>query len=329
MRRLILIIILFFFSCGPTLPISNPFDQSPSPSTSASTSTNKETLRIIALDIGQGDATLVISPSGKTLLIDGGPPGAGFLNILPLFKDWGIDHLDWILASHFDADHIGGLGEVMAGPDQRRGTSDDLGPVEGIIDRGPGTDKKAKVYLDYLKNLPNKHLLAQAGMEISLGHQATARVIVANGNFIDGESVHLNPDEENESCIGLLIEYKNFRYFTAGDLSGGGNPGGYETKDLESIVGDIIGDIDVLHVSHHGSSASTSKAYLQKIHPEAAVISVGRQNDYGHPTQKVLDNLTEMKTQIYRTDLMGTLTIQTNGENFEIAPSLTPIPIHE
>jgi competence protein ComEC len=139
-------------------------------------------------------------------------------------------------------------------------------------------------------------------MEFELGDGAKARVIVVNGRYIDGRRVHLNPDEENEACIGLLIQYGTFRYFTAGDLTGGGTTGGIETKDMESIAGEIIGDIDVLHVGHHGSETSTNDTFLKEIKPEAAVISVGRDNDYHHPVRSVLRRLEAARSKVYRTD---------------------------
>ena len=161
---------------------------------------------------------------------------------------------------------------------------------------------------------------ATPGLSIPLGSGASAEVIVVNGRYSDGRAIHLNPEEENEASIGLLIRHGDFEYFTAGDLTGGGNPGGFESKDLETIAGEIIGDIDVLHVGHHGSATSTNAQFLGLTRPEAAVISVGRDNDYGHPTETVLQRLREAGAEIYRTDQMGTLEIVTDGKGFEIGP---------
>ncbi len=157
-----------------------------------------------------------------------------------------------------------------------------------------------------------------AGTILALGNGATAEVIVANGIYADGRSIHLNPDEENEASIGLLVRYGDFSYFTAGDLTGGGAPGGYETKDMETMAGEILGDMTALHVGHHGSSGSTNETFLEEITPEVAVISVGQDNDYGHPTTEVLNRLDAIGASVYRTDLMGTIEMTSDGTGFEI-----------
>ncbi len=348
MNRECLCLLFFWIGCSPLVPIRNPHS---SPSTAEGTAAEALPLRILAIDIGQGDATLVTGPTGRTLLIDAGPQGSGLAEVLPALRAEEIKDLDWILATHYDADHIGGIPEVL----------DNILPSRALIDRGDFTDKATPTYEKYLeslsrfapakpdasaqtrgsapappnphrsiqtssqnaemfqgKNLPANREEAEAGKVLDLGGGAEARVIVANGRYADGRSVHLNPDEENEASIGLLIRYGAFSYFTAGDLPGGGSPGGYETKDLETTAGEIIGDIDVLHVSHHGSSSSTNEDFLLLTRPEAAVISVGKDNEYGHPTETVLQRLDEIGAEVYRTDLLGDLEINTDGETYEI-----------
>ncbi len=316
----LLLILSLTGSCSPVLPIENPFGDSETPG-SFSHAPREQLLRIIVLDVGQGDATLVIGPSGpsrKTLLLDAGPPMAGAESVLPFLKEQEIPHLDWIVATHYDADHIGGIPEVLRGPDGLSDTEDDYEPSEALLDRGDATEKVTPVYSDYLAALPKGRKQAEAGLVLDLGGGATATVVVANGRFLDGRQIHLNPDEENESSIGFLIRYGDFEYFTAGDLTGGGSPGGRETKDLETFAGEIIGDIDVLHAGHHGSASSSNKVFLEITRPESAVISVGTDNDYGHPTPEVLQGLAAVGADVYRTDLAGTITIETDGRTYEI-----------
>lgn len=310
-----LIIILFWgwAACGPVLPISNPFSGNPPPEP------GKPTLKILVIDVGQGDCTLVVGPNGRTLLMDAGPAGAGLEAVLPAFEFYGISLLDWILASHYDADHIGGLPEVISGQDGIFDTEDDWIAKEALLDRGDFTSKETPIYAAYLESLPENRQEAFPGQNLDLGAGATATVIVVNGRFIDGRSIHLNPDEENEASIGILIRFGDFEYFTAGDLTGGGAPGGYETKDLETYAGEIIGDIDVLHAGHHGSATSTNEKFLSLVSPEAAMISVGKENDYGHPTEIVLQRLEDVGAQVYRTDQLGNIEITTDGEGYEIS----------
>lgn len=305
MKRSLPLLILFLASCGPIVPIENPLSKEREAAGRAIEG-NRD-LKIVVFDVGQGDAALVIGPSGKTVLIDGGPPGEGML--LPAFSSLEIDHLDWIVATHYDTDHIGGLPEVIRGIDS-----------ETLVDRGDATDEENRSFSDYRETAAPYRTEADAGMQLDLGADASAQVIVVNGRYSDGRLIHLNPNEENEASIGLLIRYGDFRYFTAGDLTGGGSPGGYETKDMESIAGEIIGDIDILHVAHHGSASSTNEAFLEMTRPEAAIISVGADNDYGHPTNAVLQRLEEIGAKVYRTDRMGSLEIVTDGTTFDVHP---------
>lgn len=320
MRLFYLPLTAFLISCSPILRIDNPFDPSSETIGEIGDIFENKTLKILALDVGQGDATLVIGPSGKTILIDGGPSGSGIGAVLPLLNSLEIRHLNWIVATHYDADHIGGIPEVLLGLDQVPDSEDDLIPTSGLLDRGNFTDKTTPAYSEYIETTASYRQEVTLETRLDLGNGASAEVIVVNGHYSDGRIIHLNPDEENDASIGLLIKYGDFQYFTAGDLTGGGKPGGYETKDMETTTGEIVGDIDILHVGHHGSETSSNEVFLDRIKPEAAVISVGRDNDYGHPTETVLKRLKAVGATIYRTDLMGTLEIQTDGAAYEIAP---------
>lgn len=307
---------LLSLACTPVLPIPNPFEN---PETAGALPSAARTglLKIYVLDVGQGDATLIIGPARKTLLVDAGPPLAGAGSVIPFLEEREVGHLDWIVATHYDADHIGGIPEVLRGADGLAGTEDDYEPSEAFLDRGEATEKETPVYDDYLASLPDGRRQAEAGLVLDLGGGATATVVVANGRYLDGRSIHLNPDEENEASIGLLVRYGDFEYFSAGDLTGGGSPGGRETKDMETFAGEIIGDIDVLHAGHHGSASSSSMDFLERIRPESVVISVGAENDYGHPAPEILQRFMDIGADIVRTDLEGTITIETDGRTYK------------
>lgn len=267
-------------------------------------------LQIYVIDVGQGDATLIVGPDGTTLLIDGGPPETGSEAVLDFLEEKKISKIDWILATHYDLDHIGGFSEIL----------DSFLPTEALLDRGDNTDQDHPLFNSYLEKAGSLRRTVEVGEAIDLGQGARATVVVTNGRFSDGSGIHLNPDEENESSIGLLIEYRNFQYFTAGDLTGGGKTGFEETKDLESEVARRIGDTDVLHVGHHGSRTSTNQNLIDQSQPEVAVISVGRDNHYGHPAPEVLQRLQKAQIEIYRTDLQGNIEITTAGGSYKIIP---------
>ncbi len=303
---------LLFVSCAtPLTSIDNPFEQAPDSTTYSNKGRNR-LLKIIVINVGQGDATLVIGPDQTTLLIDGGPAETGASKVLETLNEEDTQKLNWVIASHYDLDHIGGLPAVLAGF-----------AVEAVLDRGDLTNQDLPLFFGYLDRAGPLRQEAEPGLEIPLGDGATATVIVVNGNYADGRSIHLNPDEENEASIGLLIRYGSFEYFTAGDLTGGGAPGGYESKEMETWAGEIIGDIDILHAGHHGSATSTNERFLELTRPEEAVISVGKENDYGHPTQTVLNRFNGIGTAIYRTDEDGTIEIRSDGTNYEIRSAVS------
>ncbi|HSA59517.1 MAG TPA: MBL fold metallo-hydrolase, partial [bacterium] len=199
-----LLILFIVNACSPVVPIENPF-QHPETQDSRPSTPPKGPLRIFVLDVGQGDATLIIGPTRRSLLIDAGPPLSGAGSVLPFLEEREVSHLDWIVATHFDADHIGGIPEVLRGADGLAGTEDDYEPSESFLDRGEATEKDTPIFGDYLVSLPDGRQQAEPGLVLDLGGGATATVIVANGRYIDGREIHLNPDEENEACIGILI----------------------------------------------------------------------------------------------------------------------------
>jgi competence protein ComEC len=278
-------------------------------------------LVISVLSVGQGDATLIIGPNGTTGLIDAGPPYSGLEHILPELRALSINALDWVIVSHYDTDHIGGLLEVLQGEDQTWDTDDDIALIGSVWDRGEAKYETTPWFGDYCDELDMRDYrnTISVGQTFSLGEGAQIKVVAVDGRYIDGSIRHLNPDEENEASIAVLIEYGDFSYLTAGDLTGGGFSGNLDKKDLETKLADLVGPVDVAHLNHHGSRTSTNDNYLDTLNPESAVISLGHDNDFGHPHEEVLERLEARNIEVYRTD-NGTIHITTDGNSFEIAP---------
>ena len=252
-------------------------------------------LTITVIDVGQGDSTLIQSPSGKTLLFDGGPNGRGNSIILPFLATVGIDTLDYIVASHYHSDHIGGLDEVL-----------NVIPVrEAVLDRG--WTYTTLTYNSYVNAAGSFRQTLTPGQVIDLGEGVTVTAIALNGND-QLPAPYSNSSYENEYDVCLLVEYGGFDYFQAGDLTGDNGSG---SEDIESSVAPLAGDIDVYHVNHHGSNTSSNPNFLQGVQAEVAVISVG-DNGYGHPTQLVLDRLVQYGSFVYQTETGdgGTLSSQ-------------------
>lgn len=299
-RSLWIITVVLVASCG--MPAPSPMPR-PNPSIPPPSADEGLPLRIIAVDVGQGDATLIIAPTGEALLVDAGPPGAGRDAILPLLQQAGINELTAIVVTHYHEDHFGGVAEVLAGPDAVRGTADDLVPTGGIYDRGePQGPPESPRFPLYAASAAGHRRPAHPGEHLRLG-DCDLEVVAAGGMLADGTAIDLgDPPDENAASIALLIEYAGFRMLIAGDVTGGGGDPPYRTPDVETALGPLIGDIDVLRVAHHGSQTSTNDAFLDATLPETAIISVGDENDHGHPHRAVVERLLDVGATVYQTE---------------------------
>ena len=243
------------------------------------------TLTITCLDVGQGDATLIQSPSGQTLLFDGGPHGTGTSVIVPYLNLLGIDTLDYMMASHYHADHVGGLDEVYT----------QTGVDQAVYDRG--WSYTTLTYNSYANTVAPMRQTLTPGQVIDLGEGVTATCVALNSNGQLSPPFD-NGSYENEYDVCLVVNYGSFSFFVAGDLTG--NPAsGY--KDIETSVAPLVGDVDVYQVNHHGSYSSSVANFLQTVQAEVSIISVGS-NSYGHPHQVVLDRLVTYGSFVYQTE---------------------------
>jgi beta-lactamase superfamily II metal-dependent hydrolase len=288
----------FLFSCQlkPSLSMDSDFGSRASPASN----TAADLLKFIFFDVGEGDATLVYSSPEESMLIDAGPQGAGRNVILPFLKSEGISNLKYIVATHYHADHIGGIPEVVKGEDGVMGTSDDYKPTSGFIDRGG--EYEGEIYEEYDAAAGEERIAARPGDEYSIG-DASVKVLAADGAFADGEEVKKDDlFDENSASLALLITQDNFKYLHASDITGGGGEPPYQTADLETHLGELAGDIDVLRVAHHGSKTSTSSVFLEAVDPEAAVISAGSLNEFGHPHAEVIQRLINSGADVYLTE---------------------------
>jgi competence protein ComEC len=309
MKIIILCFVIQFIGCTS---ITGPQTESRTARSEDVSSYNEGILRIMALDVGQGDATLIVTPDNQTILIDGGPIDSGLEVLIPTFEANGISSLDWIFVSHYDGDHIGGLLDLIPGKDKVLGTEDDWIPKNGILDRG-NFETDGLTFTNWYKGVMGEHrVFVEAGDQWNIGGaEITAHVV--NGNYSDGRSISL-PEDENSRSLVLLIEYGDFKYLTTGDLPGGGPSGFDEAIDLETHLGEIVGDLDALHIGHHGSRTSTNEKFLDLVQPELAIISSGKNNDYGHPHMVVTQRLRDRGIEILETQ-NGNIVIEADGAN--------------
>jgi competence protein ComEC len=301
--RIVLLLVTALAACGspPGLDRDLFFDETGSPGSVADIGVPGH-LTVTVLDVGQGDAILIESPSGDAVLVDSGPPGAGAA-ILPYLEERGIDALTHAIITHDHIDHTGGLSEVLAGPDGEHGTSDDI-TVEGhIYDIGQLHEEDGEPEHEWQEadTAHDREALA-AGERIELG-DCDLEVVAADARLSDGTQLDAGePPDENARSIVLLLKYSGFAMLLTGDVTGGGGDPPYETPDIETGIGEIAGDIDVLKVAHHGSKTSTNGEFLALTDPEIAIVSVGDDNDHFHPHPSVIDRLMGAGAQIYLTE---------------------------
>ncbi len=303
---------LLLAGCGPTLTTATrptfTYDGQSSPGEGAT--------RFVVFDVGQADCMLVIN-DGRTMLVDAGVSrsredrdamGAVARRIESLT---GRRHLDYLVVTHYHADHIGT--HQARGKNERR----DQGlwelldhenfTIDTLVDRGSftyvfkgGTQKKFETSVSrWLRDgLIRTRRLARTGDTIDLGKDLRIEVVAVNGNDVlassrarDPAMFEKWPPSENDYAIALKFTKGDFEFFTAGDLSGRYvyktfGPITMSYNDIESVIAEAIGDIEVYRVNHHGSDNSTNPCFLSVLHPEVSIFSTG-DNSYGHPAPRV------------------------------------------
>jgi len=247
----------------------------------------KHELTISFLDIGQGDAIFIESPTGVQLLIDGGPDRS-VLRELP--KRMGIfdRSIDVVLATHPDKDHIAGLTEVFnryaVGTYVESGVEGDSSYVDSLA--VAVTSERANT------------ILAKRGMRLHLGGGAYADIL-----YPDRDVTNL---ETNTASIVVRVVYGESEFLLTGDAP----------VSVEDWLVDLDGEhlaSDVLKAGHHGSRTSTSEEWITAVHPQYVVISAGEDNSYGHPHAEVIDRIQEHGARMLSTITDGTVTFTSDG----------------
>lgn len=249
-------------------------------------------LRVHIIDVGQGDSILIEIPNGQAMLIDAGEAVKG-PSVTRYLKDRGLKGLDYLVATHPHSDHIGGLAEVLRSF-----------PVSSVF--MPRTGHTTTAYESLLKAVKNEGLSiteARAGQKVLTASNLKIEFIAPSG------SAH---EEINDWSGILMIQYGDTSFLLMGDATA--------VSEGEILAAaNPPARVDVLKVAHHGGNTGTTARFLKAISPRYAAISVGYANPYGHPSKDTLARLKNAGVKVFRTDVHGTITFESDGKSITVS----------
>jgi competence protein ComEC len=264
-------------------------------------------LRVTFLDVGQGDAIIIETPGGKTLVVDtgnlisDGSDDMGRRVVAPYLRQRGINRVDILILTHPDSDHIGGAATLLT-----------QFPTDLLLENGQFARSDSPLVAPLLETASSRRAKvksARRGQVLVLGDGVTIRVLAPTPEAL--------PGPENDASIALRIEYGERAFLLTGDAS--------EVEEAELVASGQPLACDVLKVGHHGSLTSTTPEFLAAARPRFAVICVGERNTHGHPRREILERLTAIGAQIYRTDRQGAVTCRTDGMTIQVETTLSPL----
>jgi beta-lactamase superfamily II metal-dependent hydrolase len=287
-------------------------------------------LQVLFLDVGQGDSILIVSPTGKTMLIGAGDKGRG-AGILDVLREHNITKLDYFVATHPRTDHIGGADEVFVAlkpvvvidsgiaPPERVDPKKKKPPFDVGEEHKPDPDAKpvkpGQEFPTVIAYDEFENAVAASGaktVEVTVGETfdlgGGARITVLGPSlplFTHEQLVSAGGNMLNANSIMLRLDYGDFSLMLPGDAEGITEQRLLGTSANLAVKG--------LKVAHHGSKYATTQGFLDRLKPEFAVISTAATNKYGHPGQAVMDRLKAANVKVFRTDLQGTITLTTTG----------------
>jgi len=253
-------------------------------------------LRVSFLDVGQGDAILIQTPSGKSMLIDGGPTNI-VLEKMAHEMSYFDNDIDVIVATHPDADHVAGLIPVL---EKYKILTTVVSPADGTT----------KIVDDLTSHIVVEHTdthVAQRGDVIDFHDGVVVKILYPSANYVGKKS------DTNDASVSMVITYGDESFLLTGDLP--------STEESKLLGEDLPKYITVYKVGHHGSKYSSGEQLLTYIKPEYAVVSAGKDNKYGHPNIETIDRLQKYAQEILSTVDKGTISFITDGRMMEVKTS--------
>lgn len=244
-------------------------------------------LKLNFIDVGQGDCILIQGPDGSNILVDGGDRNDQTAeHIINYLNSKDVKKLDYIISTHPHSDHIGNLAAVL-----------NNFPVDNVLDSG--RVHTSQTYENYLQTIEAKQInfkLPRTGDQIKIGQLSL---------------LFLNPDQNvndyslNNASLVFMLSYKKQKFLFTGDME----------KEIENKLLQNNFDLqaNLIKVPHHGSDSSSTAAFVKAVKPEIAVFQVGKDNNYGHPEQKIINRYQQIGSKIYRNDLNGDIVVSSNG----------------
>ena len=251
-------------------------------------------LQINFVDVGQGDSTFIITPKNKTILIDGGGSNTGSFDVgentlLPYILDKGYNKIDLMIISHFDSDHVGGLLTIL----------EEIKVEKVLIAKQEEQSENYKRFLNIVKEKNIPVIIGKEGDKINIEKDLYLDILFPESEQIEENMI-------NNNSLVFNMHYNNFSMLFTGDIEE------IAEKRIIEITNKSRLKADIIKIPHHGSKTSSTRELLERVLPKIALIGVGKDNLFGHPSSETIDKLNELKIKTYRTDINGEIMINVN-----------------
>jgi len=259
-------------------------------------------LEIHHLDVGQADATLLVTPDGETILVDTGDWRQDGADVIEYLDDLGVDRIDHLVATHAHADHIGGHAAII-----EHFETDGEG-IGAAYDSGVVHDTATyENYLDAIEAHDVELFEVVEGDELPIDDENLEATVLNPPEGDPGSDLHYN-------SVTIAFEFGETTYLTTGDA---------EEDAEQRLVDEWESELgaDAYQAGHHGSSTSSTSVFIDAVHPDVAIISSGFDSQYGHPHDEVLEEFGERGVETYWTGVHGDVVLTTDGEDITVDPS--------
>jgi len=255
-------------------------------------SASGQTLKIYCIDVDQGSSTLIVTPNNKSILIDCGDDKTAESVYKIITDQAGLTSINYFVCTHYHGDHYGALDKLIKKGIEITGKFYDRNSQKWLGERR----RNSTDYKEYEEYAGDKRKYLRPGRKINIESGVDIECIVVNGRAKGEHGPIEYPSDENGYSLGLIITYKDFDFFIAGDLT--------DEVEPKLVEKGILKDVDVYHVSHHGAEHSSHSDFLNTIKPEVCIISSGSHGTYKHPRRNTVEKLqnTSSVQHVYQTN---------------------------